>query len=251
MGPRNVSADCYDHRMKALRGVAVNGPSDIVLRDLWAEQKRAAMEAAEEADEQQERSRQASENGNGVADLWEDPNPNSKSGLRRRGGGAGAGTGTLSSVSSGLGLGSGLVSGSGSASLASNGDDDDDTLVDEDKYKKKPVSKATSIATEHAGKSRVLGETTATETDATTTTTTTTTIATAKKKKERNPDPLLWFGVFVPAPLRNAQSIFQKGLQDVVEMAMIRQRLLELEEAIEALQQAKKKITQPSSSATE
>lgn len=32
-----------------------------------------------------------------------------------------------------------------------------------------------------------------------------------KKKKERNPDPLLWFGVFVPASLRSAQSVFQQG----------------------------------------
>jgi hypothetical protein len=32
-----------------------------------------------------------------------------------------------------------------------------------------------------------------------------------KKKKERNPDPLLWFGVFVPASLRGAQSVFQQG----------------------------------------
>lgn len=32
-----------------------------------------------------------------------------------------------------------------------------------------------------------------------------------KKKKERNPDPLLWFGVFVPGSLRNAQTVFQKS----------------------------------------
>lgn len=34
---------------------------------------------------------------------------------------------------------------------------------------------------------------------------------TKKKKKERNPDPLLWFGVFVPVSLRSAQSVFQQG----------------------------------------
>jgi hypothetical protein len=37
-----------------------------------------------------------------------------------------------------------------------------------------------------------------------------------KKKKERNPDPLLWFGVFVPGSLRSAQSVFQKSKLDYV-----------------------------------
>lgn len=37
-----------------------------------------------------------------------------------------------------------------------------------------------------------------------------------KKKKERNPDPLLWFGVFVPGSLRNAQTVFQKSKNDYV-----------------------------------
>lgn len=36
------------------------------------------------------------------------------------------------------------------------------------------------------------------------------------KKRERNPDPLLWFGVFVPGSLRNAQSVFQKSKLDYV-----------------------------------
>jgi hypothetical protein len=37
------------------------------------------------------------------------------------------------------------------------------------------------------------------------------TTATKAKKKERNPDPLLWFGVFVPASLRMAQTVFKQG----------------------------------------
>ncbi|KAG0100351.1 hypothetical protein BGZ93_002220 [Podila epicladia] len=62
----------------------------------------------------------------------------------------------------------------------------------------------------------------------------------SKKKKERNPDPLLWFGVFVPGSLRNAQSVFQKSLQDIVELTVVRQRLLQLEQNIERLQVLKK-----------
>ncbi|KAG0334021.1 hypothetical protein BG004_000596 [Podila humilis] len=57
-----------------------------------------------------------------------------------------------------------------------------------------------------------------------------------KKKKERNPDPLLWFGVFVPGSLRNAQTTFQKGLQDAVELTIIRQKLLHLEQEFARLQ---------------
>lgn len=39
---------------------------------------------------------------------------------------------------------------------------------------------------------------------------------TQKKKKERNPDPLLWFGVFVPVSLRSAQSVFQQGKKIII-----------------------------------
>ncbi|KAF9109091.1 hypothetical protein BGX27_008018 [Mortierella sp. AM989] len=189
MGPRNVSADCYDLRMKALRGVTVNGPKDIVLRDLWAEQQLAAKEEMEN-DQGRTRSRQASENGDGPINIT-DESRNDRAGLRRRG------------------------APSGATSMASN---DDDSLVNDDMHKKEMASlgDSTSNLLESAAP----------------------TMAT-KKKKERNPDPLLWFGVFVPVPLRNAQGLFQKGLQDVVELARIRQRLLELEETISVLKQSK------------
>ncbi|KAF9169869.1 hypothetical protein BGX21_003521 [Mortierella sp. AD011] len=164
MGPKNVSADCYDLRMKALRGVAVSGLSDIVLRDLWAEQQLAAKEAMD-GDQDQARSRQANENEDGTIDIMEDQSLDGRAGLRRRGGAA-----------------------SGATSVASN---EEDKLVDDEKLKKMANLMETLTAT---------GTTTPTNTPTTTV-----------KKKERNPDPLLWFGVFVPGPLRNAQDIFQKG----------------------------------------
>ncbi|KAF8951687.1 hypothetical protein BGZ46_003852 [Entomortierella lignicola] len=200
MGPRNVSSDCYDLRMKALKGVTVHGPKDIALRDILAEQKLAAKEAATDNDQDIARSRQASENGEGVTDTLD-----GRAGLRRRGGGGGVLT-------------------SETAPLISN---DEDTIVDNEKHKKKSTNLGASSST-----SLVDNLSTGALDPAITSTPT-------KKKKERNPDPLLWFGVFVPAPLRSAQSLFQKGLQDVVEMAMIRQRLLELEESIIALKRSK------------
>ncbi|KAF8928347.1 hypothetical protein EDD21DRAFT_385228 [Dissophora ornata] len=210
MGPRNVSADCYDHRMKALRGVAVNGPGEIALRDLLAEQKRAAEEVEEVGQNEQANN----EYGTGTGGL-NDEEQNGRSGLRRRGG-------ATSGVSS------------GASSMAFN-DGDGTSLVDENRYKKKGSDTTGEEIT------RAIIDTTI---PSAITATTTTAAAATKKKKERNRDPLLWFGVFVPAPLRNAQSVFQKGLQDVVEMAMIRQRLLELEETIKTLQQVKDKSTQ-------
>ncbi|KAF9348044.1 hypothetical protein BGX26_000497 [Mortierella sp. AD094] len=173
MGPRNVSADCYDLRMKALRGVTVNGPKDIVLRDLWAEQQLAAKEALDN-DQDRVRSRQASENGDGIIDVTDDQSWIGRAGLRRRGGGA-----------------------SGATSVASN---EEDTLVGDEEHKKKMASLGASTSN--------LVETLAAAGTITSANTPTTAM---KKKKERNPDPLLWFGVFVPAPLRSAQGIFQKG----------------------------------------
>ncbi|KAF9928914.1 hypothetical protein BGZ67_006654, partial [Mortierella alpina] len=53
MGPKNVSADCYDHRMKALRGIDVKGPTDIEILDLLAIRQRQAKEAQERELEQE------------------------------------------------------------------------------------------------------------------------------------------------------------------------------------------------------
>ncbi|KAF9355776.1 hypothetical protein BGX34_010260 [Mortierella sp. NVP85] len=184
MGPRNVSADCYDHRMKALRGVIVNSPKDIVLRDLWAEQKRAAKEKEEEAGQ---------ESGHGTGTEAMVDQMIHPGGLRRRG--------------------RAPSSASGSVTPSSSNDDDN---VEEDRGKKRLgaggmaksfsldsiatiTTTTTTTAAAGAGAGAADGESTAT------------TGTTKKKKKERNPDPLLWFGVFVPAPLRNAQSNFQKG----------------------------------------
>ncbi|KAG0300566.1 hypothetical protein BGZ98_009081 [Dissophora globulifera] len=239
MGPRNVSADCYDLRMKALRGIAINGPSDISLRDLLAEQKRAAINSEESGlkDEQV-----MVEDGSAPSGLT-DEERSGRSGLRRRGR-------MTSSMETG-------------APSVLSIDDDTDTLVDEDKFKKKGSS--STIKTSHVVDESETTKATATTTSVDTASTAPATLATlalaptvttdiatapgltatgalpAKKKRERNPDPLLWFGVFVPAPLRNAQTVFQKGLQDVVEMAIARQKLFELEEAIRALQRAKDK----------
>ncbi|KAI1300714.1 hypothetical protein EDD11_006026 [Mortierella claussenii] len=234
MGPRNVSADCYDLRMKALRGVTIHGPKDMTLRDLRAEQQRAAEEIAnaeQDTAATTDQYGQVNETGKGscTVEATKDQIQSDRSGLRRRG---------------------------GTASVASS--NDGDTLVDEDKYTK---SKKTDV---------VLGSTTATSTTKTIEPSTTdppsttdavitaaaviapasvltsSLVAPLKKKKERNPDPLLWFGVFVPAPLRNAQSCFQKGLQDVIEMALIRQELLELEGAIKALRISKETLVSQS-----
>ncbi|KAG0244595.1 hypothetical protein B0O80DRAFT_453946 [Mortierella sp. GBAus27b] len=211
MGPRNVSADCYDLRMKALRGVIVNPPKEVALRDLLAERQQAAKEQ-EEAEQEK-----AGECGNDTEALV-DQSQNNGGGLRRRGR---------------------APSTSGSVSTSSI---DDDTPED-DKYRKIVGGMATSTSQ--------LG-TAAAATTATTAASITTTpeseskVTSTKKKKERNPDPLLWFGVFVPAPLRNAQSNFQKGLQDVVEMARVRLQLLELEQKIKTIQMAKDTTTKAS-----
>ncbi|KAG0284483.1 hypothetical protein BGZ96_011141 [Linnemannia gamsii] len=185
MGPKNVSADCYDHRMKALRGVLIKDSStEIEIRDLRAEEveRQRLQEAQEEKSKEAEKEsdthrRQKSESGYDNQD--QEP---SRSGLRKRGGGSAVSEDVSSPVSA------------AAAGMA--------------------TSDSTNSGIDDATKTK-------------------------KKKKERNPDPLLWFGVFVPASLRSAQSVFQQGLQDVVEMAMIRQRLIELEGRMVVLREAK------------
>ncbi|KAF9434237.1 hypothetical protein BGZ76_008347 [Entomortierella beljakovae] len=210
MGPRNVSSDCYDLRMKALRGVTVNGPKDIVFRDLWAEQKLANKQALE-IEQDQIRSRQASENGDGTINIIEDDSRSNRSGLRRRGGGGGSG--------SDVGSSSGLISGTESMTLSDN----DSTFGEETLGKK-----TARLKTESTGSLTTLEQ--SSQPKAT------------KKKRERNPDPLLWFGVFVPPSLRSAQSQFQMGLHDVIALTTIRQRLFELEKNIIALKKSKSQL---------
>ncbi|KAG0265172.1 hypothetical protein BGZ95_003403 [Linnemannia exigua] len=208
MGPKNVSADCYDHRMKALRGVMIKSSTkEIEIRDLRAEEiERQRVEKAREEEEaaaggtgkDEEGNHRRQKSGTG----YDDQDQGSiRAGLRRRGGGGG-----------------GVASGGGEVSDDLEGKDDKS-----DKRHESPTKNASSIGSTATGSTTTTG----TSGDAT------------KKKKERNPDPLLWFGVFVPASLRSAQSIFQQGLQDLVEMAMIRQRLIELEEKMTTLREAK------------
>ncbi|KAF9903308.1 hypothetical protein EC991_004000 [Linnemannia zychae] len=208
MGPKNVSADCYDHRMKALRGVMIKDPTtEIEIRDLRAEeierqwlQKAQEEEHAASAAEKDQGDHQRQKSGAGYDGLDQE---SSRAGLRRRGGGGGRGEGM-------------------SVSEDPNGKDDE---VDR---RHQSTGDASSFSSVTGIGSTVTGTTTnGTASDATI------------KKKERNPDPLLWFGVFVPASLRSAQSVFQQGLQDVVEMAMIRQRLIELEGKMATLREVK------------
>ncbi|KAF9189560.1 hypothetical protein BGZ51_009455 [Haplosporangium sp. Z 767] len=200
MGPKNVSADCYDHRMKALRGITINGSTDIEIRDLLAERQRLAKEEQESNREQEQGQNQEQKSEFKGRDQVQN-----HSGLRRRG-----------------------VATKGSESIRTT-----DTLIEDDQ-KEMTSSKETVSSTTTTG-SATLDAMGSSDTSAATTT--------KKKKKERNPDPLLWFGVFVPASLRSAQSIFQKSLQDVVEMTAIRQRLFELEKKIIALEQTKDSST--------
>ncbi|GJJ72698.1 coiled-coil domain-containing protein 115 [Entomortierella parvispora] len=175
MGPKNVSADCYDLRMKALRGVSVM-KGDIQVEDLLA--RRLSREDSLDSQKDQDKENQethinpsiSSENGFG-------------SGLRRRGGNK-----TDSSVSS---------------------------IVSDDELKKK---EATQSAMDSSSSSSTGSAT-----------------APKAKKKERNPDPLMWFGVFVPGSLRAAQTVFRRGLEDAAQMATVQQKLLTLEKDIRAL----------------
>ncbi|KAF9570002.1 hypothetical protein EC968_002361 [Mortierella alpina] len=199
MGPNNVSADCYDHRMKALRGIEVKGPTEIEISDLLALRQQQAREAQERELEQETEMNTSGEN-SVDGSLGQD-----RSGLRRRTGGGG-----------------GLDSGSTSMPPFENADDHQD---------KKEKAGMMAVAAASPGSS---GSTASTSAAAE---------VTQKKKKERNPDPLLWFGVFVPASLRSAQSVFQKSLQDVVDLAIIRQRLHQLETRIQLLQLDKAKET--------
>ncbi|KAF9132053.1 hypothetical protein BGX30_012802 [Mortierella sp. GBA39] len=190
MGPKNVSADCYDHRMKALRGVLIKDRlTEIEIRDLRAEEveRQRLQEAQEEeskAAEKDSDSHRQQRSGTGYDDQEQE---SGRSGLRRRGGGVGS-EDASSSVATTAGMAT--IDPTSSGTTAAGGSDDEVTK-------------------------------------------------TKKKKKERNPDPLLWFGVFVPGSLRSAQTVFQQGLQDVVDMAMIRQRLSELEGRMVVLREAK------------
>ncbi|KFH71942.1 hypothetical protein MVEG_02236 [Podila verticillata NRRL 6337] len=180
MGPKNVSADCYDNRMKAIRGVAMDTPTEITIRDLAAERKRLAKE--EENEQKKKELQEAmSKRDDGEISSRSDEIPSSSEGLRRRGGGM-------------------------TMSRSENSPSPIQTSIDEAK------SQAESDTPTPA----------------------------PKKKKERKPDPLLWFGVFVPGSLRNAQAVFQNSLPDIVELTVIRQRLLQLEQDIERLQVLKK-----------
>ncbi|KAF9311879.1 hypothetical protein BG003_006865 [Podila horticola] len=183
MGPKNVSADCYDNRMKAIRGVAMYTPTEITILDLAAERKRLAKE-----EEEVEQKKKDLQEGTGKLNDVEissrsDEAPSSSGGLRRRGGG-----------------------------MTSSRSEDSSKVPNRDSS----ISDSKSLS----------------ESDALT--------SVPKKKKERNTDPLLWFGVFVPGSLRSAQSVFQNSLQDIVELTVIRQKLLQLELDIEQLQALKK-----------
>ncbi|KAF9549523.1 hypothetical protein EC957_003473 [Mortierella hygrophila] len=188
MGPKNVSADCYDHRMKALRGVLIKDRlTEIEIRDLRAEEveRQRLQEAQEEESKAAERdsdSHRQQGSGTGYDDQEQ---KQGQSGLRRRGGGVGS-EDASSSVATTAGMAT--IDPTSSGTTVVGGADDEVTKT---------------------------------------------------KRKERNPDPLLWFGVFVPGALRSAQTVFQQGLQDVVEMAMIRQRLSELEGRMVVLREAK------------
>lgn len=160
---------CYNHD-RLVYGRIVNSSKDIVLRDMWAEQQRAAKELEEAEQEKSKAGFPPNEYGNGAStEMTMDQNQ--KNGLRRRGRAS---------------------SNSGSVSISSN---DDEIPVEDDRHKKRTTC--------HLDTTTAATTTTVPESEPTRPTT--------KKKKERNPDPLLWFGVFVPAPLRNAQNIFQKG----------------------------------------
>ncbi|KAF9964496.1 hypothetical protein BGZ70_006378 [Mortierella alpina] len=178
MGPKNVSADCYDHRMKALRGINVKGATEIEISDLLAKRQRQAKEAQEQELEQEQET-ELTISGENPADgsLGQD-----RSGLRRRGGGGGIDSGST------LGL----------------------TFENMDDHQDKK---------EKAGMMAVAGASSGSPGSAASTSAVT---GVTKKKKERNPDPLLWF-----------------GLQDVVDIAMIRQRLYQLETRIQELQEDK------------
>ncbi|KAG0028940.1 hypothetical protein BGZ81_004291 [Podila clonocystis] len=158
MGPKNVSADCYDNRMKAIRGVAMDTPTEITISDLAAERKRLVKE--EEDNEQMKKDLQEAIGKLNDVEISSrsDEAPSSSGGLRRRGGG-----------------------------MTSSRSDDSSRVPSRDS----PIDGTKSLTASDAP-------------------------IPASKKKERNPDPLLWFGVFVPGSLRNAQSVFQKSKLDYV-----------------------------------
>ncbi|KAF9971175.1 hypothetical protein BGZ73_005926 [Actinomortierella ambigua] len=161
MGPRNVSSECYDNRMKALRGLRITEDGKATLMDTSKE-----MQQTEKSQDQ-------------GCDTGPDDMSIEHGGLRRRGGG----TSDLSNASSGTEVNA----------EAPGADDSSDTEAQEKK----------------------------------------------EKKKEASRDPLRWFSVFAPAPLRNAQNSFRRGLEDMSELMTIRLQLLAIERQIRTLEQRK------------
>ena len=99
---------------------------------------------------------------------------------------------TNPSISSETGLGSGLRRRGGNTGK-DNSDANPSFIANDDELKKKEVSQ---VAGEPSSSSSTSSATTP-----------------KPKKKERNPDPLLWFGVFVPGSLRTAQTVFRQGIE--------------------------------------
>ncbi|KAG0256806.1 hypothetical protein DFQ27_005487 [Actinomortierella ambigua] len=183
MGPRNVSSDCYDNRMKALVGLSVTEDGRTSLTEIPKEIHQLDQDQDHQTDGQE----------HGVV-----PNETSvdHQGLRRRGGGreerGGRAEGLSWDVSNATATRGAKIGAESAAAATDNGDDEDvDTQADK------------------------------------------------AEKKEASRDPLRWFGVFAPAPLRNAQSSFRGGLQDMSELMTIRLQLLAIERQIRTLEQRK------------
>ncbi|KAG0047383.1 hypothetical protein BGZ83_007549 [Gryganskiella cystojenkinii] len=198
MGPRNVSADCYDLRMKALRGVSVEKDT-VRIQDLLV--KRRQQEQAQEQLKAQDSGKKPEQESETDTDLFN--NGQIGSGLRRRGGNTSSSTSSLVEQDQ---------------NIAKDDEDDD--------RKKKATAPTSNVDSVFSSPSSTLSS------------------KTTSKKKERNPDPLLWFGVFVPGSLRTAQTAFKQGLEDVAMMATVQHKLVNLEKDILRLQSLQE---QPSS----
>ncbi|KAF9419184.1 hypothetical protein BGZ94_009500 [Podila epigama] len=191
MGPKNVSSDCYDNRMKAIRGVSFDTATSVSICDLAAERRRIA----QEEEEREQRTKELKDIANKLSEVdisktGQTSTAVSSGGLRRRAGGM-----------------------TTARSEGSSSGEGQETADDAAASRQLPESESNTTLSQAS--------------------------PTPKKKKERNPDPLLWFGVFVPGSLRNAQSVFQKSLQDVIDLTNVRQKLLQLEQDIVRLQGTK------------
>ncbi|KAF9160865.1 hypothetical protein DFQ26_005115 [Actinomortierella ambigua] len=192
MGPRNVSSDCYDNRMKALVGLSVTEDGRTSLTEIPKEIHQ--LEQDQDQDQDQDHQTHGREHGVVPKETSVD-----HQGLRRRGGGReergegeGGGEGSSWDVSNATATRGAKISAESAAAATDNGDDEDvDTQADK------------------------------------------------AEKKEASRDPLRWFGVFAPAPLRNAQNSFRGGLQDMSELMTIRLQLLAIERQIRTLEQRK------------